>query len=654
MPTSGPSSGAPPAPVEVPKQAFSLTLSSGAVFAASLLVQVLGLIGSIVLIKQTNGAQHLALVAIVGTVQLFLLLGSSINGIGDLRLGTAYTYFLARGKPATDNTTTYFVVRLVMVGAAGLVLFLLGPLSLGGQQLVSGDQEVLAFGLFMALPLLWSFSTVYNSMFIGEGNSLKAQYPSLVESLARLPFLFYVAYHDFSILGITLAYVAGAAASAVFSLPAVYARMRRFRRQEAVRLFRFAWPLMASLLINYLVTNSVPLIVGIGLGTKLLSVFLAANGFRILILSLPAAIATPLFPYLAGLHRQEKYEGIRQGTWQALRFSAMLLVPGVVALVTYRYNFLNVFYTSYYASQGALAMALLSVGALPLALSQVMQSSINAIGRQRLELYITSSQVVVLFAAVALIVPPWGPLSVHPGVVAGATAILASSIAALVLNTYFMETLIRVHIHPGSIIAITVSAAGSFASLWVINHNIHPGSHGGDRGGGRRPVRDPLARPPQFLPRQYVVRAPHRRGDRVRRVLRHPGPHRGAHPHRRPSHRPLPRPPERSRRDARRRSVERESTGPRPGRPHHRSRVAVDRVAGDVQRHPGDARDPLRGRERSALQRVPTPALAPLGSENRVTLYRSSLIGVYGGKTWKNPRLVAARDSQSLSPPTRC
>ena len=233
-----------------------------------------------------------------------------------------------------------------MVGVAGLLLFVVAPLSLGGQQLISGNQEVLAFGLFMALPLLWSLSTVYNSMFIGEGNSLKAQYPALVEALARLPFLFYVAYHDFSILGMTLAYVVGAAASALYSLPAVYKRMRRFRRGEAVRLFRFAWPLMASLLINYLVTNSVPLIVGISLGTKLLSVFLAANGFRILILSIPAAIATPLFPYLAGLHRQQKYEAIRQGTWQALRYSAMLLVPGVVALVTYRYNFLNVFYTS--------------------------------------------------------------------------------------------------------------------------------------------------------------------------------------------------------------------------------------------------------------------------------------------------------------------
>jgi O-antigen/teichoic acid export membrane protein len=460
----------------VPKQAFSLTISSGAVFAASVLIQVLGLIGSIVLIKQTT--KDTALVGLVGAVQLFLLIASSINGVGDLRLGTAYTYFLARGKPARDNTATYLFVRMGMVAVAAFVLFVLAPISIGGNQIVSGNQEYLAFGLFMALPLLWSFSTVYNSMFIGEGNSLRAQYPSLVEALARLPFLFYVAYHDFTILGMTLAYVAGAVASTLFSLPAVYKRMSKFKRTEATRLFRFAWPLMASLLINYLVTNSVPLLVGLSLGTKLLSVFLAANGFRILILSLPAAISTPLFPYLAGLHRQAKYESIRQSTWQALRYSAMLLVPGVVALVTYRYNFLNVFYTSFYASKGALAMALLSVGALPLALSQVIQSSINAIGRQRLELYITSTQVLVLFAGVALLVPPWGPLSVHPGVVAGAIAILVSSVAALALNTYFMETLIRVHIHPWSILSIIVSAAGSFTSLWLINHNIHPGSPG--------------------------------------------------------------------------------------------------------------------------------------------------------------------------------
>jgi O-antigen/teichoic acid export membrane protein len=461
---SNPTSGVP----QVPQQAFSLTLSSGGVFAVSLLIQLLGVVGSIFLYKQiglTTTGQ-----ALIGTAQLFLLIGSSINGVGDLRLGTAYTYFLARGKPVTDNTGTYLAVRMVMVGAAGVILFAIAPLTIGGSQIAHGRAELLSLGIFLTLPLLWSLSSVYNNMFIGLGNSLKAQYPSLVEALVRLPVLIYVAFEVKTVESITVAYAVGAASSAVFCLPALLPRLRAMSRAEALHLFRFAWPLMGSLVLNYMVTNMIPLIVNAGLGRAQLSIFLAANGWRVLVLSLPGAVTTPLFPYLAGLHRLARYERLRQGTWQALRYSAMLLVPGVVALVTYRYTFLNVFSNRAYAGPGALPLAILVVGAIPLALSQIMQSSINAIGRQRLELYITSTQVVVLFAAVALIMPPWGLLAIHPGIVAGSIAVLVSSAAALGLNTYFMESLIRVHIHPWSIAAITLSAAGSFESMSLLNH----------------------------------------------------------------------------------------------------------------------------------------------------------------------------------------
>jgi O-antigen/teichoic acid export membrane protein len=226
---------------------------------------------------------------------------------------------------------------------------------------------------------------------------------------------------------------------------------------------------MASLMLNYLVTNMVPLILAAGLGAAQLTIFLAANGWRILVLSLPAAVTTPLFPYLAGLHRQERYETLRRSTWQALRYSAMLLVPGVVALVTYRFTFLNVFANHTYAVPGATPLAILVASALPLALSQIMQSSINAIGRQRLELYITSTQVSVLIVGVVVMMPPWGILPANLGIVAGALAVLFSSVAALLLNTIFMERLIRVHIDPWSIARITVSAAGSFAALSELN-----------------------------------------------------------------------------------------------------------------------------------------------------------------------------------------
>jgi O-antigen/teichoic acid export membrane protein len=440
------------------------------VFGASLATQLIGFAASYYLyhLVGVNDAGK----SLLGTVQLFLLIGSVINGVGDLRLGTAYTFYLARGRPPHELTAAYLFVRMLMVGIAGLVIFLIAPLSIDGHQVASGSTQLLSIGIFAALPLLWSFSTVYNSMLIGLGDSAKAQYPSLVEAVARLPVLIFVSYYYPTIEGITIAYVIGALASTVYSLPTVLRNLARFRRFEVVRLFRFAWPLMGSLALGYLATNMIPFIVDAAAGATQLNIFLAANGWRILVLSLPAAVATPLFPYLAGLHRQEEYEGIRRGTWQALRYSAMLLVPGVVALVTYRSIFLDIFAGSGYASVGATPLAILVVSALPLSMSQIMQASINAIGRQRLELYITATQVGVLFVAVLALMPPWGVLPSSQGLIAASLAVLASSLAALVLNTYFMETLIRVHLQPRSILGIVLSAAGGFWTISLFNRYL--------------------------------------------------------------------------------------------------------------------------------------------------------------------------------------
>ena len=195
---------------------------------------------------------------LLGTAQLFLLIGSSINGVGDLRLGTVYTYFLARGKPPTDNTTTYLLVGLMMDCAACVVLFVIAPLTIGGSSITHGSNEWMDLGIFLTLPILWSFSGLYSNLHIGLGNSLKAQYPSLVEALARLPALIFVSYDVHSIEGIAIAYVIGASASTIFSIPALLPRLRASRWSEAVGMFRFAWPLMGSLFINYVVTNMTP------------------------------------------------------------------------------------------------------------------------------------------------------------------------------------------------------------------------------------------------------------------------------------------------------------------------------------------------------------------------------------------------------------
>jgi O-antigen/teichoic acid export membrane protein len=141
----------------------------------------------------------------------------------------------------------------------------------------------------------------------------------------------------------------------------------------------------------------------------------------------------------------------------------------VVALVTYRSNFLNILANHRYATAGAIPLAILAAGALPLALSQIMQSSLNAIGRQRLELYLTATQVAVLLVTAAALLPPFGLLPTSDGLVSASVAVLLSSIAALALNTYFLETLIRVRVQPRSILGITMSAALAFGAISQLN-----------------------------------------------------------------------------------------------------------------------------------------------------------------------------------------
>jgi O-antigen/teichoic acid export membrane protein len=463
------SNGSPPNS-GIPILRHSLTLSSAGVFLASLAIQFIGFIATVALyhyVGTGNSGQTL-----LGTVQLYLLIGSSINNVADLRIGSAFVFFVARGRDPRGSTGTYLILRSLMVGLAGLTIFALAPVSVLGATLAPTPQDLEIVGAFAAMPLLWSLSTVYNQLLVAQGNSLRAQVPSLVEACVRTPILVYVAIYSPSIWSITIAYAIGALASAVVSLPTTLRLASWFKSSEARLMFRYAWPLMGGLMLGFLATNSIPFLVAAKFNTQQLNIFLAANAFRILALSIPAAIIVPLFPYLSGKHKQAEYETVRSGTWQALRYTAIVIVPGVVALVVYRVNFLNILANASYAHSAATPLAILAISSVPLALSQVIGTALNSIGQQRLELYLTSAQIVALFGTAFLLFPP---ITLYPGisgVVAASVATLASALVALFLNTYFMHRLMAVRIRLRSIVSIVVSAAVSFFAVSQFNSHL--------------------------------------------------------------------------------------------------------------------------------------------------------------------------------------
>jgi O-antigen/teichoic acid export membrane protein len=460
----------------------ALALNSSAVFVITIVIQLIGFLPTL-LLSQAIGAQAYGR-ALLGTIQFFLLIATSVTNLGDLRIGSAYTFFISRGESPRESTGTYFVLRLSMVGAAGILLWAIAP-SIG----LSTSATLEIFAVWMVLPVLWSFSTVYQQAWIALGDSLKSQLPLLIEAVVRAGALSFVALRFVSLAqaqsdpsailwAMTEAYLVGALASALVTLPSMWAFRGPFVAAEARKMFRWSWPLMGSMALLYLSGNMVSLVVYPVLGASAYNIFNAANAFRILALALPVAIAIPFFPHISALHKAREFEQVRSQTWQALRYTAMLVVPGVIALVVYRSILLN-FYKQAYVGPGSIALAILAVSAIPAALSQIIGTTMQSIGRTRLELYVTSVQVgtLALFSVVFLgTVPAFSALAGWglTGINGAAIAILASSVAALALNTYFMEKLIGVRIQPRSIGTMLLSSVAAFEAISRVNHLLPP------------------------------------------------------------------------------------------------------------------------------------------------------------------------------------
>ncbi|MFZ0829926.1 MAG: lipopolysaccharide biosynthesis protein [Thermoplasmata archaeon] len=462
-----------------------LGLSSSFVYFATFLTQVVGYISSFFI------ARHIAApgagLALVGFVQFNLLLAASINTLGELRLGSAFVYYIARDPTMKRYTGSYFVSRAGFVVLFGVTLLAIAP-SLGivamtGGLTVGSSSLYLCLAIFMLLPLLWTPGMVYSQLYVGLGNSIRGQLPTLVESAVRTTALVYVALtfptvggavNSHAIWGLTGGYVLGAAASSAIAIPTVWRHFAMPRWSEFRHMLAYSWPLMGSMGLLYLVTNAMPLLTRAFYTTGAVAIFNAANGFRVLLLALPTAVIVPLFPHLAGLHERKEHEVLRDRIWRALRYTGMMVVPGAVLFVVYRVNLLVILFQKSYlgplpgAGGGATPLAILAISAVPLALSQIIGTALNSIGLQRLEFYLTSLQVAVLFAGIFAFFYTGGILG-FTGLAAFAFAALLSSIAALALNAYFLHTNMKIPFRWRPVWTIPLAAVAEFLVMSRLN-----------------------------------------------------------------------------------------------------------------------------------------------------------------------------------------
>ncbi len=463
-----------------------LGLSSSFVYGATLIIQLIGYLSSF------EVAGHIvasgAGLPLWGFIQFNLLLASSVNTLGELRLGSSFVYYIARTRSSTKYTGTYFVARTVFVLIAGLALLGLAP-SLGLSSAspglsISSATLFASLAMFMVLPILWTPGTVYGQLYVGLGNSIRAQYPALIDSVIRTALIVAVAFlfptigatvDSQAIWGLSGSFVVAAAASAVYSLPTVWRHLSLPRWGDLRHLLAYAWPLIGSLGLQFAVTNAMPILVRAFYEYGAVAVFNAANGFRILLLALPTAVTIPLFPHLTSLHERRELRVLGDRVWRALRYTGMLVVPGAVLFAVYRVNLLLILFPSRAfmvgapgSGGGAIPLALLALSAIPLTLSQIIGTALNSIGQQRLELYLTLLQVGVLLAGIFVFLSAGGVLG-FTGLAAIAFAALLSSVAALVLNAIFLRRLLAIPVRWRPVGTILLAAAAEFFVMSRLN-----------------------------------------------------------------------------------------------------------------------------------------------------------------------------------------
>ncbi len=405
-------------------------------------------------------------IALIGDITFFVTIFNVAIGIGGFRLGAAYTFFVARGAEKKPLTGTYFLFTLASFGLLSLGTFLLG-------YWLNWFPGILdAFALFMLVPVLEVPSTIYQNLRIAEGRTAHGQIPAMIEATVRMAFIVYFSHlwtpqSVAGAAGVTLvtevawAYVLGAAAGAIASVPMF--REVAFRNFYATLrdMLVYATPLAAGLFLTYAGSFVVPILVRVLSGSSVVLVdFTAPNAFLILLLFVPFAVTLPLFPDLAGMHARGEDEAIRLRVRQAIRYTLMLLAPGIVVATVFRVDLLRLFYSNAVAGTsmtgGATALVFLALSALPTAVFRITGTALDAVGQQKREFWISSAQFIVLVGTVAALVGSYQA-------VGAAVAVLLSGIVGLALNAVYLYRFLPVRFPVRSVLTVMAASIATFA-----------------------------------------------------------------------------------------------------------------------------------------------------------------------------------------------
>ena len=442
-----------------------LSRKSALIVAVNILSAFISWIG-LVAIARLWGSFAPTAIGIIGFGMAFVGL---FNVIADLGFSTAHVKRISEGKNLGECIGTYATIKILLTG-------IMAALVIGGiaiwkyilhNEFFDDTRETVIY-VFILYYVFSNLALIAQRTFVGRKEIAKREASRTFETLVRVPLMILVALAG--VTGIaTIAPELGIdeiglvtwpaflspiqifiAAHAVVALAMCYAigfgavflvatwllrkyPIKRYNKELAKSYLVFALPVMLLSITSIISTNIDKVMLGYFWTFKEVGYYFSVQRIITLLLAIPLAVGTVLFPTISEYHSRDNLEAIKEITHLAERYISMVAIPLITFVIIFPKQIINiVLSTAFFPAASTLAM--LSVYVLILSLTRPYSSLLTGINRPDIAAKIGVGICMANIGLNYMFIPKWGllsPLGIY-GSVGAATATALSQLVGFI------------------------------------------------------------------------------------------------------------------------------------------------------------------------------------------------------------------------------
>jgi len=442
-----------------------LSRKSSLIVTVNILSAFISWIGLVVIVRLWGGFAPTA----VGIIGFGLAFVGMFNVIADLGFSAAHVKRISEGKDLGECIGTYATIKI-------LLIVIMAALVIGGiaiwkyalhNEFFDATKESVIY-VFILYYIFSNLALIALQTFVGRKEIAKREFSRAFEPFVRVPLMIFVAFAGVTgiamiapelgidvispvtwptfllpiqkfvathaVVALAMCYAIGF--GAVFLVATWLLRkypIKRYNKEMAKSYLVFALPVMLLSVTSIIAANVDKVMLGYFWTFKEVGYYFSVQRITSLLLAVPAAVGTVLFPTISEYHARENLKGIKEVTHLAERYISMVAIPLITIVIIFPKPIINIVLSSAFLP-AASTLVMLTVYVFVFSLTWPYISLITGINRPDIAAKIGVSICVANIWLNYLFIPEWGllsPLGIT-GPVGAATATVLSQLVGFV------------------------------------------------------------------------------------------------------------------------------------------------------------------------------------------------------------------------------